>query len=295
MPRKSYTVLILPHARARFRKLHLTRGHLLSVGAVLGALLLAGLLLPHLMFRVQAQAGALAELERHNDQLRQQKLRFESSVDELSRKLNVFEEQAGRLASALGVEQLPSSQPAAGGSAADGVRPQSTGSPYAEELNAIGERARRLDRSLEQLDDTWREREGMLASTPSLLPVRGWFSHGFGWRKDPFTGKRAFHRGLDIVAPERTPVRAPADGVVTTAGRLGPYGKRIDISHGYGYVTRYGHLSEVTVKPGTRVRRGDVIGRVGSTGRSTGPHLHYEVFRDGRRVNPWRYLGEKGF
>jgi len=78
------------------------------------------------------------------------------------------------------------------------------------------------------------------------------------------------------------------------AARAPDYGKMIDLSHGFGYVTRYGHLSEILVRPGQAVRRGDVIGKVGSTGRSTGPHLHYEVFRDGRRVNPWKYLGQKG-
>ena len=86
----------------------------------------------------------------------------------------------------------------------------------------------------------------------------------------------------------------PADGVVSRATRKSDYGKVIDISHGYGYVTRYAHLSEVLVRPGQKVRRGEEIGRVGTTGRSTGPHLHYEVFRDGRRVNPWKYLGQKG-
>ena len=126
------------------------------------------------------------------------------------------------------------------------------------------------------------------------MPVTGWFSDGFGWRKDPRTGKRQFHRGIDIVADAGTPIVAPADGLVSRATRVADYGKMIDLSHGFGYATRYGHLSEILVRPGQRVRRGDVIGRVGSTGRSTGPHLHYEVFRDGRRVNPWKYLGQRG-
>ena len=126
------------------------------------------------------------------------------------------------------------------------------------------------------------------------MPIKGWFSHGYGWRKDPFTGKRQFHRGIDIVNHAGTPIHAPADGVVSRATRVSDYGKTIDLSHGYGYVTRYGHLSELLVRPGQRVKRGEVVGRVGSTGRSTGPHLHYEVFRDGRRGNPWKYLGQKG-
>jgi murein DD-endopeptidase MepM/ murein hydrolase activator NlpD len=125
------------------------------------------------------------------------------------------------------------------------------------------------------------------------MPVEGWFSHGYGWRKDPFTGAREFHRGIDIVAPPGTEVRAPADGFVSRAGRFGDYGRSLDLAHGYGYVTRYAHLQQILVEPGSRVRRGDVIGFVGSSGRSTGPHLHYEVFREGRHVNPWSYLGSK--
>ena len=121
-----------------------------------------------------------------------------------------------------------------------------------------------------------------------------WFSHGFGWRKDPFTGRREFHRGIDIVAPVNTGVQASADGVVARSGRSPDLGNVLEIAHGYGYLTRYAHLNEFLVRRGDRVKRGELIGRVGSTGRSTGPHLHYEVFRDGRRVNPWKHLGQRG-
>ena len=133
----------------------------------------------------------------------------------------------------------------------------------------------------------------MLASTPVGFPVPGFISDGFGWRSDPFTGEREFHTGLDIVAAQGAPIRAPADGVVSLAGRVAGYGRFLQISHGYGYQTRYGHLSEVLVKSGQRVRRGELLGRVGSTGRSTGPHLHYEVYKAGQRVNPYRYALQK--
>ena len=129
---------------------------------------------------------------------------------------------------------------------------------------------------------------------PNTMPIEGWFSHGFGWRKDPFTGERDFHHGIDIVAPSGSAIAAPADGVVSRAGRFAQIGKSVDVAHGYGFVTRYAHLSDIHVRPGDRVRRGDILGLVGSTGRSTGPHLHYEVFRDGGRVNPWKYLGHSG-
>ncbi len=187
----------------------------------------------------------------------------------------------------MGVEGV---DPAAGGGLGG-----ETGEPTtAQELESLTGRARSLSESLSELDQRFRERMRFLASTPNTMPVQGWFSHGFGWRKDPWTGEREFHRGIDIVADLGTAIVATADGVISKTARKIDYGKVIDLSHGYGYVTRYAHLSEVLVRPGQRVKRGDVIGRVGSTGRSTGPHLHYEVFRDGRRVNPWKYLGQKG-
>ncbi len=294
MPGKSYTILVLPHARARFKKLQLSRKAVVGAFAGLAVLAVAGLTLPPLLFKLASDSREIAELQRSNQSLTAEKQRFESSLDDLNQRLSAFENQATKLASALGIEELPSSRPAAGGAAGAPVEvPDAV--PFREEFRALNSRASSLGLSMEQIDTAWTEREKLLAATPSIMPVRGWFSHGYGWRKDPFTGKRAFHRGVDIVAPQGTPIAAPADGVVSRAGRLGPYGKSIDISHGYGYVTRYAHLSEVLVKPGQKVSRGDKIGAVGSTGRSTGPHLHYEMFRDGRRVNPWKYLGDKSF
>lgn len=288
---KKYTILILPHSRARFRKLHVTRGFAGAAVGVLLLLLACALLLPHQLLSARERARRIAALERDNQRLLEEKQRFDLTVDELHRKLATFEDQAIQIASELGIEDLPAAAPAAGGGVDDIA---GDADPYSEEFEALSSRARTLGDSFEQIDEAWQERVRMLASTPSLLPVRGWFSHGYGWRKDPFTGKRAFHRGIDVVAPAGTPIAASADGVVTAAGRDGGYGKKVDLSHGYGYLTRYAHMSEILVRPGQRVKRGETIGRVGSTGRSTSPHLHYEVFRDGRRVNPWKYLGEKG-
>jgi murein DD-endopeptidase MepM/ murein hydrolase activator NlpD len=126
----------------------------------------------------------------------------------------------------------------------------------------------------------------LLACTPSILPVEGLMTHGYSWRHDPFTGRRAFHRGLDISAARGTPIVAAADGVVTAAGWNGSYGRTIDVNHGYGVTTRYGHLRKVLVQSGDWVRKGELIGEVGSSGRATGPHLHYEVLENGRPVNP---------
>jgi len=290
--RRFYTVLILPHAASRFRKLHISRAFVITILAVMSVLSLAGLSAPHLLFRLQTQASTVDQMRHEIAWLHTQREAFEESLGELSDRLHVYESETGRLASALGVDPPDSSRPAAGG--VEGV-PRTGRRPFlGEELGALRSRSKTLDQSLEQLDVAFEKRMSLLAATPDMMPIDGWFSHGYGWRKDPFTGKRQFHRGIDIVNHSGTPIHATADGVVSRATRVSDYGKTIDISHGYGFGTRYGHLSELLVRPGQRVKRGDVIGRVGSTGRSTGPHLHYEVFRDGRRVNPWKYLGQKG-
>jgi murein DD-endopeptidase MepM/ murein hydrolase activator NlpD len=116
----------------------------------------------------------------------------------------------------------------------------------------------------------------------------GLMTDGFGSRTDPFTGRRAFHRGLDISARRGTPVVAPADGVVVFAGRNGGLGKTVRISHGFGFATVYGHLDAIDVEPGQQIHRGAQIGLLGNSGRSTGPHLHYEVHRDGNPVKSRR-------
>ena len=129
-----------------------------------------------------------------------------------------------------------------------------------------------------------------LQHTPSIWPTKGWLSRGFGMKHDPFTGYKQMHKGLDIANHMGTPVMAPADGRVTQVGRLGNMGKVIMIDHGYGFMTRYAHLSQINVTRGQRVKRGDVIAAMGSTGYSTGPHLHYEVWRNGKVLNPMNYI-----
>ncbi len=130
----------------------------------------------------------------------------------------------------------------------------------------------------------------MLAHTPSIWPVKGFLASGFGHRDDPIDGEPSFHPGYDIAAPYGSPVQAPADGLVVETGWKQGYGNCIIISHGNGIATLYGHLSKILVKPGQKVKRWQKIGLVGTSGRTTGPHLHYEVHRQGQAVNPKPYL-----
>jgi murein DD-endopeptidase MepM/ murein hydrolase activator NlpD len=133
-------------------------------------------------------------------------------------------------------------------------------------------------------------REALAAATPSIWPAHGWLTGTFGGRSDPFTGEPGFHQGIDISTEKGDPVYATADGVVEAAAYNGDYGNMIQIRHSFGLMTRYGHLSAFGVKPGDAVKRGDVIGRIGSTGRSTGSHLHYEILANGQLLNPLQLL-----
>jgi murein DD-endopeptidase MepM/ murein hydrolase activator NlpD len=134
------------------------------------------------------------------------------------------------------------------------------------------------------------DQKSFLASTPSIWPARGRKTSNFGYRISPFTGKKAFHNGVDISAREGTPVIAPADGTVKLARRESTYGNLVVLDHGYGIQTKYGHMLTFFVEPGQKVKRGDKIGLVGSTGRSTGSHLHYEVKVSKVPVDPLNYI-----
>jgi murein DD-endopeptidase MepM/ murein hydrolase activator NlpD len=149
----------------------------------------------------------------------------------------------------------------------------------------------KMERELTLLFEKMASQQDLLQATPSIRPtLGGWVSSGFGYRVDPFTGRRKMHKGLDFAAMTGTPVYSPADGVVSYAGREGGYGKIVSIDHGYGIVTRYAHNSRLLVKTGQRVTRWEKIAEVGSTGRSSGPHLHYEVRLNGVPVDPEKYI-----
>ncbi len=133
-------------------------------------------------------------------------------------------------------------------------------------------------------------REALASATPSIWPAHGWLTGTFGGRSDPFTGETGYHQGLDISLEKGSPVYATADGTVEAAAYNGDYGNLIILRHGFGLTTRYGHLSGFNVKAGQTIKRGEVIGFVGATGRATGPHLHYEILANGKLINPLQLL-----
>jgi murein DD-endopeptidase MepM/ murein hydrolase activator NlpD len=158
------------------------------------------------------------------------------------------------------------------------------------QLDQLSEASVVQNQAFEEVYGYLQDQKSLLASTPAIRPTTGWISSGFGYRKSPFTGLKEFHRGLDIATREGTPIIAPADGIVVFTGKKGGLGKVVAIDHGRGIVTRYGHLKTSLFKRGSHVKRGDKIALVGNTGRSTAPHLHYEVHLNGIPVNPAKYI-----
>lgn len=144
--------------------------------------------------------------------------------------------------------------------------------------------------SLSDLEFNLSKSRDQLEHTPSIMPTWGRITSGFGWRRDPFTKRRSFHNGIDIANKKGTPIVSTASGEVIYVGRMGYLGTCIKVKHGYGYISLYGHLKGVTVKTGDRVKRGDIIGYMGNSGRSTGSHLHYSILKYRKEINPLDYI-----
>ena len=292
-PKRSYTIMIVPHARAEFRRFRLTHRALLVAGCGAGCLVLAGTLLPFYFFRSVHQSYRVERLKQENQGLKEANARFDASLADLKDQVTDFENKAYKFALMAGLEDFPGARRGAGGSELSGLPNGAPSVNYLrQELNQLRERTQALQGSYTMLEKVYQDQSLLLASTPSILPVKGILGHGFGWRRDPFTGQREFHKGIDISAPTGRDVAAPADGIVIKATREAGYGKVIYLSHGSGITTRYGHLSEWNVKLGQKVKRGNTIGFVGSSGRSTGPHLHYEVLVHNQKVDPINYILE---
>ena len=178
---------------------------------------------------------------------------------------------------------------AMGGGAAASVPPMDSSSPdstFGMLKNLLGA----VEGRLASLKTTVERQQALARSVPSIWPLAGWLSSTYGRRPDPFDGSADFHQGLDIVADRGTPVRATADGTVDAAGYSGNYGNQVVFDHGFGIGTRFGHLSKIVVRPGQSVRRGEIIGFVGATGRATRAHHHYEILLNGQPINPLRLL-----
>lgn len=259
--------------------------------APLALITLGGVISLGLWLSSSFDSQQLEQIRRENAELKDINGRFEQDIRGLETKLEDYQQRIHKLAIVAGLSDLaPMNEPGIGGI---DRAPAELGALATEPGNKIDDLNGQIDAmaaSVDALQRTFEDKRSMLSSMPAIAPVKGIITSGFGNRRDPFTGRLSLHEGLDIVAPAGKEVHAPGDGIVTKAGWAKDYGQVINISHGYGVTTLYGHLSGIKVEEGQRVRRGDLIGFVGSTGRSTGTHLHYEVRLNGVTTNPLGYI-----
>ena len=174
----------------------------------------------------------------------------------------------------------------------------------AKRLDVLSKQTVVQSRSLDEIERLAENKAELIEAIPSIQPIKNQdltrMASGYGYRTDPFTKKRRFHYGMDFSARKRTPIYATGNGIVKRAdNRSSGYGKHIRIDHSFGYISLYAHLSKYNVRRGQRVKRGDIIGYIGNTGRSVGPHLHYEIFKDKKKINPLNFyygnLSQKEF
>jgi murein DD-endopeptidase MepM/ murein hydrolase activator NlpD len=293
MERKFYTFLIFPGAHGRLRKIRLPfyMVHALLALSFVGIVTVAAL--ANSYARMLLKVSNYNTLRSESEALKTQYRTLETVVDRTNAKLGSLQSLAAEVALTYGFGEPRRPQfPHAVLTLA--TQSNSTlESSYAASLFAFRlMKTAAASSPTEGLDQSFFSDARFVRRTtvPSIWPVRGQVTAGFGQRMDPFSGEGAFHAGLDISAPYGTAVTAPADGIVYVAGRDAGYGNAILIDHGFGITTKYGHLSRINVVVGQEVRRGQVIGAVGTTGRTTGPHLHYEVHVNDTPVNPAKYL-----
>ena len=288
MDKRYSTIIFVPHARAKFRKLKVSHRLLFSLISIVTSSLCLSTFFSVQYFTSLSQTHELSNLRRENRELQTANEQFSKSVESLRTQLGTVEDRTRKLAIIAGISTLD--ETSAGGVGGTRQTTQELANPYRDDVDKMSFRSRRLDRDLSVLEEKFVAQSQLLSSTPSTAPVRGLLTDGFGGRSDPFTGEPGQHGGIDISSAVGQPVRSPADGIIVKAEWENGYGNVVYVSHGYGYSTRYGHLSGFASRPGQRIKRGDVIGYVGSTGRSTGPHLHYEVRLNNHAVNPLEYI-----
>jgi murein DD-endopeptidase MepM/ murein hydrolase activator NlpD len=297
MAKRFYTVLILPDATSSARKFHITRPVVTAISSVMAVSVLAFAFFLYQYVNLNVRILELKQLrqeasDRNFLAAKVGQLEGElSRLRDLDRKLRVVAgldssgDQGAEVAQG-GAEMLSRTAllDAVGkgtGRLADWVT---------RDLEALGQEITSRERSFRELKNLLEEKRSILASSPTIWPVKGMLTAGYGYRESPFTGKREMHEGLDIAAPHGTPIVATAEGVVSFTGPLGGFGNVVFINHGHGFTTFYAHASRFKVKEGQQVRRGEVVAYVGTSGRTTGPHVHYEVQVNGTTVNPLKYI-----
>jgi murein DD-endopeptidase MepM/ murein hydrolase activator NlpD len=296
---RQYTLIVVSDHSQAVRKFRLPRRWLKKGAAGAAAVLVLGFVTVTHYFTLLSASSENRVLKEENAQLRSQVLLVQEKVAHVQATLDRVERFDAKLRSAVTHLQDPERNLAIGPVGGPEATAPVPGTASHENPAALPGRiasleneAHRQEASLRELSEYFEDQKSMLASTPSIWPTQGWVTSDFGVRLDPYSADRSMHQGLDISTPHGQPVQTPSDGTVVFNGTEGGYGKVLVIDHGYGVKTRYGHLSETFVRLGERVSRGQKVAAVGNTGRSTGPHLHYEVRVNGIPENPRKFILE---
>jgi murein DD-endopeptidase MepM/ murein hydrolase activator NlpD len=290
-----YTFIVIPHASTRLHKwkLPVRALYFLATIGIVSFFVAVGLGFSYT--KMAFKAADYDKLQTENTDLKIQKQNLEVATRKLGEKISNLESTSQKIQTLIENDNATKSGklngPAVGGSKVDYTTAELLRSSNLQErVDLLKDRTADMESHLSLLEQVAQQRANILVHTPSVWPIKGAITSHYGNRADPFNGEAELHLGLDISALYNAQIHAPADGVVIYSERKAAYGNLLILDHGNGLTTRYGHLSRSLVTIGQRVKRGDLIALVGTTGRSTAPHLHYEVRKNDRPVNPRTYL-----
>jgi murein DD-endopeptidase MepM/ murein hydrolase activator NlpD len=294
MPKKFLSLIVIPHNRSSSRTLSFSKRTIRAAlwTAIIAGVFLAGITADYLRIRLSNRSyrSLLSENQKQKEALTQ----YEVAIDVLEKKVNVFEDYSKKLNLMAGITSDQKIPFDVGDYPRDGQAAAAPPQLSSQNIQNIQQKAEDIQKNMDTLLNIFSSQAARLASTPTIWPTsNGYPSSGFGYRTDPFTQKWTFHYGLDVVAAYGSPVVATADGFVLEVNHDRLLGNSVLLKHDGGITTLYGHLSKTAVRAGQQLKRGDVIGNIGSTGKSIGPHLHYEVRVSGNPVNPYSYILEE--
>ncbi|MCT4607255.1 MAG: M23 family metallopeptidase [Marinisporobacter sp.] len=298
---ESLHIMIVPHSGNHVRQLNFKRMSLHMFGIFIITICISLMVLIysniHLAQQLNNQTNNLSKLQEINKTQALRINELKSITSEVSEKLSILDELEIQTRNLVGLKNKKSSlsQPVSRSSFRSKLPLPSIANPSANIEDTLGALSNQMDeetKNLNVLIGDVKKQLKFLAAKPNKMPARGRITSKFGYRRSPFTGRSDFHTGLDIANKIGTPVHAAGTGIVTFAGWNSAYGKMIIISHGYGYRSLYAHNSALLVKVGQKVQKGDTISKMGNTGRSTGPHVHFEVHYNGQQIDPQRVLNK---
>ncbi len=298
MDNKSFSLIVVPHSTGRFKAIALSEKKV-KILTWIAALLFITLIVFFIDYStMNLTRQKYRKLFEENISQRGTIVKYKVSINRLERAIHDFENYSKKINVMAGLRSPRVLKAVGVGGGDRSIGQEVSSSNYLQDVGLIhaeriSRKAEGIGKNLNTIISFFEQRTKKLASIPTIWPAKGWLTSAFGKRTDPFTGRNAFHRGIDIAASFGNPIRATADGFVSHVKREKIGGNVVIICHGGGYTTVYCHLSKFNVKVGQKVKREDVIGFIGQTGKSLGPHLHYEVRVNGTPVNPYYHILEE--